>query len=752
MLIRVTDSWDDADGGTGSDILSGIEAIGFWDRFVMLQSTKTVQDLDGDGKPDVAELVGTNGADLLKGDVTNDRLKGEAGNDTLVGGGGGDWLQGGAGDDALDGGANGTDANGRVLNDVAVYKNAFASYTIAAGADGSYTVTSTETGADSEGTDTLTGIEGVQFSDRFVSLVVDRQSRDLNKDGETDLVEVRGLDLANGGDTLTFVAGQGSIAHVFMGGLGNDTLTGGSAADVLEGGPGNDSLVGGDGIDRARFSGKYAEYSITTNNGVTTVVHNSQGADGTDTLSSVEELVFSDRIYKIGTQAVTTKDVDTDGNQKVDTRIVSATDGADTLSGSLTLANVIDAGAGNDTITGGDLGDDITPGAGDDRVDGGNNTGLDAAGNANSDRVFYSGKQSAYTLSAWEQASFTLSGAIEVGDILSVTVGSKKVSHVATSTVLADQVKAFAAAIETAVDTSSTVFSASASGGKISLLGKDMLFAVIPTVTNGTHSVSGSFSVNGDSQTGKTLVLSSTSGLEAGMFVSYKVSSGASASTSTSYGPYKIESIASATNTLTLADSLGASPANATALTVTQTNTDTSNLTTSASYERWYEVSGSDTGTDRLVNIEQVVFSDAAVDLLFKTSKTAAWGTSGKLEVSTLFTGTALSDLLVSSAANEVFVGMAGADHFVIPDAAGVDVIKDFSPGASGDVLTLLLGNNDTDGLNGTGVDTVAEALAKGTQQGADTVFDFGGGNTVRLVGVTLGDLSTANFEVMPSF
>ena len=174
--------------------------------------------------------------------------------------------------------------------------------------------------------------------------------------------------------------------------------------------------------------------------------------------------------------------------------------------------------------------------------------------------------------------------------------------------------------------------------------------------------------------------------------------------------------------------------------------------TTVASYERWYEVTGSDTGTDRLVNVEQVVFADAAVDLLFKTSQTAAWGSSGKLEVSTLFTGTALSDLLVSSSANEVFVGMAGADHFVIPDAAGVDVIKDFTPGASGDVLTLLLGLNDTDGLNGTGVDTVAEALAKGTQQSADTVFDFGGGNTVRLVGVTLGDLTAANFEVMPSF
>jgi hypothetical protein len=49
-------------------------------------------------------------------------------------------------------------------------------------------------------------------------------------------------------------------------------------------------------------------------------------------------------------------------------------------------------------------------------------------------------------------------------------------------------------------------------------------------------------------------------------------------------------------------------------------------------------------------------------------------------------------------------------------------------------------------------VDTVAEALAKGSQQGADTVFDFGAGNTVRLVGVTLNELTADNFEVMPSF
>jgi hypothetical protein len=438
---------------------------------------------------------------------------------------------------------------------------------------------------------------------------------------------------------------------------------------------------------------------------------------------------------------------------------MSGTDSADTIGGNAVLINVIDAGAGNDTITGGNLGDDITPGTGNDRIDGGGNTGLDAAGNPAQDRVYYSGNQSAYALSAWEKADFTLSGNIEAGDILSVTVGSKVVSYTATSTSLAAQATAFAALIQTTVDTSSTEFSAMASGGVVSLTGKDMLFGVLPTVTNGTHAVSGSYAVSAADQTGKTLVVNSVAGLTSGMYVSYAITTGSSTA---NYGPYKVSSISTdATthlNTLTLSESLGASPANGATLSVTADNADTNATVTSANYQRWYEVNGTstaagaDTSTDKLVNIEQVVFSDMAVDLSFSTSKTAAWGASGKVEVTTLFTGTALSDLLVSSASNEVFVGMGGADHFVFADGAGVDVIKDFSTGAFGDVLTLLLGSGDTDGFNGTGVDTVAEALAKGSQQGADTVFDFGAGNTVRLVGVTLGDLTSDNLEVMPTY
>ncbi len=762
VLIRVTDSWADSDGGTGADVLSGIEAIGFWDRFVMLQTTKSLKDLDGDGRPDSAELLGTNGADVLRGDVTNDFLKGDAGADNLIGGAGGDRLQGGAGDDSIEGGADGVDAAGRPMIDVALYANAMSTYIITSTTDG-FTVQSNDTTAGSEGMDTLVSIEGLQFSDRFVSLKVDRQSRDFNKDGVVDLIEVRGLDLAGPGDTLQPESNSSAVAHAFMGGLGDDTLTGGSIDDVFEGGAGNDSIDGVAGVDRARFSGTFDSYTISTNNtsGVTTVTQKNAGADGTDTLKNIEELVFSDRVFKLGTQQVTSKDVDTDGNQKIDTRFISGTDGDDTLTGSVTLANNIDAGTGNDVLTGGDLGDDFYPGAGNDTINGGANTGLDAAGNPKVDRVFYAGKQSDYTISTKEKAQFTLSGTLESGDVLSVVVGAKSVSYTVTGTdlTLAAQATAFAQAIQTAVDGSSNPsFVASANAGTITLQGKDMLFAALPSVTNGTHAVTGTtLSVDGANQSGNALSVSGTAAPKVGMFVSYSVTL-TGASTATAYGPYKITAV-DTTDTnkykLTLADSLPISPGNSSSLSLTETNADTSTSVSAVTYERWYEVASKTNAaqdTDVLRDVEQLVFSDGAKDLSFKVSNTAGWGASGTIESSTVFTGTDLSDLFRSTSSREVFIGGAGADHFVFGDGSGVDQIKDFSPGASGDVLTLLLGAGDNDGINGSGVDTVAELMAKGSQQGSDTVFDLGGGNTVRLVGVTLTDLGTANFEVVPTF
>jgi hypothetical protein len=78
---------------------------------------------------------------------------------------------------------------------------------------------------------------------------------------------------------------------------GNDTLTGQGGDDTLSGGTGSDSLDGGDGNDIAVFSGKLADYRVTTLAGVTTVVDRApfaDGNDGTDTITNVETLRFAD--------------------------------------------------------------------------------------------------------------------------------------------------------------------------------------------------------------------------------------------------------------------------------------------------------------------------------------------------------------------------------------------------------------------------------------------------------------------------
>jgi Ca2+-binding RTX toxin-like protein len=741
LLIRVTDSWSADDGGTGTDLMSGIEAISFGDRYVMLESIKTAQDLNGDGVADVAEVRGTGGNDTLTGDNTNDRLLGEAGDDSLVGGAGGDWLHGGAGNDAIDGGSNGIDAAGRMLYDVAAYDNPSSAYTIAVGNDGAFTVTAGTDGT--EGTDTLTGVEGLQFADRFISLVVDRRERDLDKNGSTDLVEVRGLDLTGPGDTLTYATGKQALAHALMGGLGDDSLTGGDAADLLEGGAGNDNLVGSLGADRARFAGNFADYDIQTTGELTTVLHKNSGADGQDTLQGVEELVFADRSYRLGVQSIISQEVDTNGDGTVDKRFVSGTDTADTLAGSATLANMIDTGSGNDVITGGNLGDDITPGTGDDRIDGGSNTGLNAAGNPNADRVFYRSKIADNSINAWQKASFRLSGAVEAGDVLSVQVGSKTITHVATSAVLNAEVTAFAGAIQTAVGNSIISFSATAADNTVTLLGKG-LFAVTPTVSNGEHTVSESFTVAGANQTGKTLVLGDVTDLLTGMSVSY---SAGSTGAQTTYGPFRIEAVNTTDKSVTLSDDITVSPSSGASLTVKQDNADTTTATTAVGYERWHEVSGVETGTDILQNVEQVMFADSAIQLSFTTKQVRLDG-----QAFTAFMGTGLDDLLRSSSAQEVFVGLGGRDRFVLPENSGVDVIKDFTPGDAGDVLTLILPAGESDGFNGTGLASVDAIMAKGVQRGVDTVIDLGAGNEVKLVGVTLSDLSASNFELLATF
>jgi hypothetical protein len=83
---------------------------------------------------------------------------------------------------------------------------------------------------------------------------------------------------------------------VLMGGA--DTLIGNSFANVLQGWGGNDQIEGGAGLDVALFSGLAAGYSVVRSGSAITVT----GFDGTDHLSNVERLGFSDKRIAFDTE------------------------------------------------------------------------------------------------------------------------------------------------------------------------------------------------------------------------------------------------------------------------------------------------------------------------------------------------------------------------------------------------------------------------------------------------------------------
>jgi Ca2+-binding RTX toxin-like protein/subtilisin-like proprotein convertase family protein len=124
------------------------------------------------------------------------------------------------------------------------------------------------------------------------------------------------VDLTNG-----LIAAEGVTDHIAswsvienaITGAGNDRLDGNSEAndlqgragnDTLQGGLGNDTLTGGSGSDTAVYAGKMAEFGISydPNTKQVRVVDNltSNGNEGTDILSGIERIVFSDGDISLG--------------------------------------------------------------------------------------------------------------------------------------------------------------------------------------------------------------------------------------------------------------------------------------------------------------------------------------------------------------------------------------------------------------------------------------------------------------------
>jgi Ca2+-binding RTX toxin-like protein len=120
-----------------------------------------------------------------------------------------------------------------------------------------------------------------------------------NKDVELMQQVLRGDDLISAGPGLDLLRGYAGN-DLIDGGAGNDTIKGDDGNDQLTGGAGNDVLDGGAGNDTAVFRGMSNRFTVTKIAGGGLSVVDTTGVEGTDTLTNVEYLQFTDRtVYSL---------------------------------------------------------------------------------------------------------------------------------------------------------------------------------------------------------------------------------------------------------------------------------------------------------------------------------------------------------------------------------------------------------------------------------------------------------------------
>lgn len=109
---------------------------------------------------------------------------------------------------------------------------------------------------------------------------------------KADSITARGQFSINIGTTIENAVGGSGNDHISGNEVANN-LDGGAGNDVLTGKAGNDQLTGGAGLDTAVYAGAHDGYVLAPAGTGMTVTDNS-GAEGVDTLSGIERVVFSD--------------------------------------------------------------------------------------------------------------------------------------------------------------------------------------------------------------------------------------------------------------------------------------------------------------------------------------------------------------------------------------------------------------------------------------------------------------------------
>ncbi|NYZ22440.1 M10 family metallopeptidase C-terminal domain-containing protein, partial [Azospirillum oleiclasticum] len=109
-----------------------------------------------------------------------------------------------------------------------------------------------------------------------------------------------GVNASGGAAVNNFAIAYGATIENAIGGSGNDTIFGNAVDNILTGGAGNDVIDGGAGNDTAVFSGQLSQYRIWRDGAQIKVVDRSAGVDGSDILTGIESLSFSDTTILAG--------------------------------------------------------------------------------------------------------------------------------------------------------------------------------------------------------------------------------------------------------------------------------------------------------------------------------------------------------------------------------------------------------------------------------------------------------------------
>jgi hypothetical protein len=100
---------------------------------------------------------------------------------------------------------------------------------------------------------------------------------------------------SDGLDRTTVYSAKITIPSAVTGHAGVDVLHGDDGDDKIDPGGGDDSIDGGAGVDTVAFTGSYASHVVThQSNGSYVVADKTSGRDGTDTLTDIERLEFTD--------------------------------------------------------------------------------------------------------------------------------------------------------------------------------------------------------------------------------------------------------------------------------------------------------------------------------------------------------------------------------------------------------------------------------------------------------------------------